>query len=163
MQLHVPQDYGSAIEVQTLMGVNKMIVSSQANRPIMGVIQDTLVGSYLMTFPNVQIKKHQFMNCIFSAGQNYVKSLPYLIKRAKPFYNNNIYNGRVLFSILLPSDFQYRIRNDACKDEPEVVIINGVLVSGTIDKKVIGRSHGSIIHRLYKEYSPERAAELETF
>jgi DNA-directed RNA polymerase II subunit RPB1 len=159
MQLHVPQDYGSAIEVQTLMGVNKMIVSSQANRPIMGIIQDTLVGSYLMTYPNVKIKKHHFMNCVLSAGEKYVKELPYLIKRAKE-YHNDIFNGRVLFSILLPDDFQYKVKNDACKEEPEVIIKNGVLISGTIDKRVIGRSHGSIIHRLYKEYSPERAAEF---
>ncbi len=160
MQAHVPQDYGTVTEVQTLMGVNKMIVSSQASRPIMGVIQDALLASYLMTYPNVQIPRHQFMDCVFSAGDSYVNKMASLFQRARVHYGNDLFNGRVLFSILLPEDFQFRKRNDACKEEPEVIIKNGILIAGTIDKQIIGRSHGSIIHRLYKEYNCDRAAEF---
>lgn len=160
MQAHVPQDYGTAIEVQTLMGVNKMIVSSQANRPIIGVIQDSLLGSYLMTFADVQVPRHQFMDCVLSAGEQYVQKMASLFKRAKKVCGDNIYTGRVLFSILFPEDFHYTCRNNASKEEPMVEIKNGILVSGVVDKKVIGRSHSSVIHRLYKEYSPETAAEF---
>jgi len=161
MQLHVPQDYETALEVQMLMGINNMIVSAQANRPIMGVIQDSLVGSYLMTYPNVSITKKNFYNCVFSAGEKYIKLLPNVLKRALEFYKpKDLFCGRVLFSCLLPSDFHYQTTNNASKTEPQVIIKNGILIKGIIDKKVIGKSHGSIIHRLYKEYSPDQCAEF---
>jgi len=159
MQMHVPQDYGSVVEVDMLMGVNKMIVSSQSNKPIMGIIQDALISCYLMTHPNIPVKRHHFMDCVFSAGENYVNDLSDLTKRAKKYYSD-IYNGRVLFSILLPADFQYNNKNNACKEEPEVIIENGILIKGTVDSKIIGSAHSSIVHRLYKEYSPERASEF---
>ena len=41
-----------------------------------------------------------------------------------------------------------------------VVITNGVLISGTIDKKTIGKSHYAIHHRLFKEYSKEEASKF---
>lgn len=160
MQAHIPQDYGTVTEVQLLMGVNKMIVSSQANRPIMGIIQDALLGAYLLTYPNVQVDRHQFMDCILSAGELYVQKMASVFQRAKKHYGNDLFNGRVLFSILLPEDLQFRKYNDACKEEPEVIIENGILIAGTVDKQIIGRSHGSIIHRLYKEYNCDRAAEF---
>nr|QBK87621.1 MAG: DNA-directed RNA polymerase subunit alpha [Marseillevirus LCMAC201] len=158
--MHVPQDHGTVAEVQHLMGVNKMIVSSQANRPIMGIIQDALLGSYLLTYPNTQIQRHQFMDCVFSAGNTYVNKMASLFKRAKVHYGNDLFNGRVLFSVLFPEDFQFRKRNNACKTEPEVIIKNGILIAGTIDKQIVGRSHGSVVHRLYKEYNCDRAAEF---
>jgi len=161
MQLHVPQDYGAVVEAELLMGVNKMIVSSQSNRPIMGVIQDSLISCYLMTFPDVQVERRKFMDCVYAAGDKYVDILPDLLSRAKKHYDTDkLYNGRVLFSILLPSDFHYRNKNNASKEEPELIIEHGVLISGIVDKKIIGTSHSSIIHRLYKEYSPERASEF---
>ena len=161
MQLHVPQDYGAAVEVQMLMGVNKMIVSSQASKPIMGVIQDALLGSFLLTKPGVQVPKHQFMDCLFSAGERYVSGMKNLFQRASKWYKGEkLWNGRVLFSALFPEDFYYRSKNGACKEEPEVVIEGGILVSGTVDSKVIGSATGSVVHRLYKEYGCERASEF---
>lgn len=159
MQMHVPQDYASVVETEMLMGVTKMIVASQSNRPIMGVIQDALVGCYLMSYPNVNVPRHQFMDCVFSAGEKYVSALPNLFSRASKYYSN-LFNGRVLFSVLLPADFHYSVNNGISKEEPIVNIKDGILLSGIIDKKVIGKTHGSIIHRLYKEYSPEHAAEF---
>lgn len=178
MQLHVPQDYGTAVEVQTLMSVNKQIVSAQASKPIMGIVQDSLVASYLMTHPDVSITKSQFMDCVFSAGEEYVKKLPGLIKRALSvtydednkaigvkkgdIVYKSPYNGRVLYSILFPENFQYVVKNNASKTEPVVIIKNGILISGIIDKKIIGKSHGCIHHRLFKEKSPDEAAKFLT-
>ena len=53
--------------------------------------------------------------------------------------------GRVLFSLILPEDFSYRKNN--------VVIINGLLVSGTLTASVIGPKRSSIIHFLGTEYA----------
>lgn len=160
MQAHIPQDYGAVTEVQMLMGVNKMIVSPQASRPIMGVIQDSLLGVYLLTHPDVQIPRHQFMDCVFSAGEKYVEKLPSLFQRAREFYGDDLFNGRVLFSILLPENLQFEKVNNAYKEEPKIIIKNGILIKGVVEKAIVGSAHSSIIHRLYKEYNDERSAEF---
>ena len=163
MQLHIPQDYGTALEVQLLMGVNNHIISSQASSPIMGIIQDSLLGSYLLTQPTTIIPKQWFMNCVFSTGDKYIARLPSLFARAKAQYGTNVFNGRVLFSVLFPEDFQYKIpKQPGDQSGAEVVVKNGILISGVIDKGAIGRSHGTITQRLYKEYSPADASEFLT-
>lgn len=34
------------------------------------------------------------------------------------------------------------------------------MISGVVDKRIIGRDHGSIFHRLFKEYDCDRSAEM---
>ena len=161
MQAHILQDYATITETKELMSITKMIVSSQSNKPIMGIVQDGLLGGYLLTFKSKILTKKQFMNCVASAGKTYIKTLPDVFKRALQFYpKDKLYSGRVLFSVILPRDFQYTCKNDTDPKEPIVRIQNGILTHGIINTKVIGRSHNSIIHRLYKDYSPEKAQEF---
>lgn len=159
MQAHIPQDYGSVIEIQELMGVNNLIMSSQSNKPMMGIIQDCLLGTYLLTHPDVILPKHHFMNCLLSGGQKYLDKFDSKFNYASHFYNNP-YNGRVLFSFLLPDNFNYQYTNNASKTDPTIIIKNGILINGIIDKKIIGRTHNSIIHRLFKEYNPKIASDF---
>lgn len=44
MNMHVPQSFETRAEVLELMMVPKCIVSPQANRPVMGIVQDSLLG-----------------------------------------------------------------------------------------------------------------------
>lgn len=163
MQFHLPQDPGTIAETKEIMSITKMIVSSQANKPIIGIIQDCLIGSYLLTQKDVLLSKKLFMNCLYAAGKEYVKKLPSVLKRALNYYSKDkLFNGRVLFSCLLPKDFHYTCKNEKSKDEPKVIIKDGILVEGVIDKKIIGRSYYSINHLLYKEYSPEKSRQFLT-
>ena len=73
---------------------------------------------------------------------------------------HTIYSGHALFSLLLPRDFYYECTNEANDDEPTVKIYKGVMYAGTLDKKIIGASATSIIQALYKNYSPQHAANF---
>lgn len=149
IQLHCPTDSTTDHEVRNIMGVNNNIVSAQASSPIMGVFQDGLIGAKLMTECN-DISKAQFMDCIYAAGRDYVKSFLSLKKRVGE--GTHLFTGKNLFSVLLPEDFHYS-RNG-------VVIEKGILLEGTIDKKSIGKSYYAIHHRLFKEYSKETASKF---
>jgi len=71
-----------------------------------------------------------------------------------------LYTGHNLISILLPDDFEYEIQNNASPDGKPVSIIRGVLLSGTLDKKAMGSSSGSLIHHLSKDYNNQRAIQF---
>lgn len=71
-----------------------------------------------------------------------------------------MYNGRTLFSFLLPNDFEYTYKNDMSPDGKPVFITRGVMISGTLNKAVMGSSTGSISHMLFLRYSAKRACEF---
>lgn len=60
MNMHVPQSFETRAEVLELMMVPKCIVSPQANRPVMGIVQDTLLGCRKITKRDTFIEK---VNC----------------------------------------------------------------------------------------------------
>lgn len=44
MNLHLPQSLETKAEIQELAMVPRMIVTPQSNRPVMGIVQDTLTA-----------------------------------------------------------------------------------------------------------------------
>lgn len=57
MNMHVPQSFETRAEVLELMMVPKCIVSPQSNRPVMGIVQDTLLGCRKITKRDTFISK----------------------------------------------------------------------------------------------------------
>ncbi|KAH0971041.1 hypothetical protein GBA52_023197 [Prunus armeniaca] len=57
MNMHVPQSFETRAEVLELMMVPKCIVSPQSNRPVMGIVQDTLLGCRKITKRDTFIEK----------------------------------------------------------------------------------------------------------
>ena len=49
MNMHVPQSYESLAEIKEIMAVPRQIISPQSNKPVMGIVQDSLLGTMFMT------------------------------------------------------------------------------------------------------------------
>ena len=49
MNMHVPQSYETTAEIKEIMAVPRQIISPQSNKPVMGIVQDSLLGSMLIT------------------------------------------------------------------------------------------------------------------
>jgi len=60
MNMHVPQSFETRAEVLELMMVPKCIVSPQSNKPVMGIVQDTLLGCRKITKRDTFIEKVVF-------------------------------------------------------------------------------------------------------
>ena len=57
MNLHLAQSLETRAEINQLAAVNRMIVTPQANRPVMGIVQDTLTAVRKMTKRDVFLEK----------------------------------------------------------------------------------------------------------
>jgi DNA-directed RNA polymerase II subunit RPB1 len=57
MNMHVPQTTETKAEIIELMMVPKCIVSPQSNRPVIGIVQDTLLGCRKITKRDTFIEK----------------------------------------------------------------------------------------------------------
>jgi len=157
MNLHVPQSEEARAEAALLMRVQDQLISPRYGGPIIGAIRDFITGAFILTQDKTFLKEEEFANLALLGG--YSKELP------EPKHHENgrkIYTGKQLFSLFLPKDFNFVITskwNKASKGEgKDVVIKNGELISGVIDKASIGAEEpDSVLHRIAKDYGNEAA------
>ena len=174
MNIHVPQSLESQAELRILSMGKSHLVSAQGSKPIIGIFQDSLLGSYRMTRKGSgMLSKMNFFDIAMKAdfpndiNKKVEKLSPdYILKRIihirkilKKFGKKTCcFNGKGLISLILPETFIYEKRNNANINEPIVKIFRGVMYEGTLDKVILGQTHNSIIQVLMKEYSNDIAS-----
>jgi len=165
MNLHVPQSEEARAEALVLMLVQEQILSPRYGGPIMGGIQDYISGAYMLTRASTKLTRGEASQLLISAG--YKGDLP------EPAITSpdEIWTGKQLASLFFPKDFNYSLKSNVCqkcptckKDECEndayVVIRDGQLLNGVIDKKAIGAGQPeSVLHRLVKDYGTDMGRE----
>ena len=57
MNLHVPQSLEARAEISELMMVPRQVVTPQSNRPVMGIVQDSLTAVRKFTKRDVMMEK----------------------------------------------------------------------------------------------------------
>ncbi len=62
MNLHLAQSLETRAEISQLAAVPRMIITPQANRPVMGIVQDTLTAVRMMTIRDTFIEKVNRLN-----------------------------------------------------------------------------------------------------
>jgi len=143
--------------------VPKMIVSPQANKPVMAIVQDTLLGCRLITKRDTFIKKDVFMNIIMWLEDWDGKMPKPAILKPEP-----LWTGKQVFSMMLPKVNLLRTSawaRDAddmnfSVDDTGVRIEQGELLTGTLCKKTMGSGGGGLIHVTWEEWGPNAARGL---
>ena len=165
MSIFLAQDYDTTCEISQLATEANCFISSQASKPNLCVVQDSLIAAFLMTRDNSKITKELFYNitCVnkdwtpdFVLGK--IQHIRRVFKElGKPIV---ALNGKGLFSLMLPDDLYYTKRNNATEEEPIIRIHKGVVVEGVMNKAILGASHNSLLQIIAKEYSEERAMQF---
>jgi DNA-directed RNA polymerase subunit A' len=160
MNLHVPQSEESRAEALLLMRVQEQLISPRFGGPIIGALRDFITGAYLLTKDDTILSTQEFYN--YAMLGDYQGELPEPKIKNK---DGSFFTGKQLFSIFLPSDFNFIMTSKWSKGtkkvEKDVVIKNGELVSGVIDKASIGAEEPeSVLHRIAKDYGNEHAKKF---
>lgn len=145
MNLHIPQTEEAQVEALELAAVPKNIRSPRFSGPIVGAVRDHLSGLYLMTHDDVKIKREDFVQLI--------RAVDPAIKIPSKEYMS----GKEIFSLFLPKDFSIEHKS---KSGDMVVIKNGKLIEGNIDKAAVGAENGKIIDKIEKEYGSYAAKKF---
>ena len=158
MNLHVPQSEEARAEAILLMRVQDQLISPRYGGPIIGGLRDFITGSYLLTRDDTRLTVPEFSNLAMLGG--YAGRLPKPAEKARD--GSPLYTGKQLFSVFLPDDFNYVITSKWSKGtsgkQKDVVIKNGQLLSGVIDKSSIGAEEPeSVLHRIAKDYGNAKA------
>ena len=146
-----PQDFEVEAEADILMNVKNNIMSSEANRPIMGLVMNSISGAYLMTRSDTMIDDVLFSELIGMIVR--CTWLPTLYSRLMK-YGVHPRSGRALFSALLPENFYY--------NQKGILVMEGILIQGQLKKSHVGTSNRSIIQELWKNYGAQTTSDFFT-
>ena len=181
MNMHVPQSLETRAEVLELMMVPKCIVSPQSNKPVMGIVQDTLLGCRKIT------KRDTFITKVFSSASWLLCRLYRCLIKKNIFFSpfnqdvfmnilmwwedfdgkvpapailkpEPLWTGKQVFNLIIPKQINL-IRFSSWHSDDErgpitpgdtmVRIEKGELLTGTLCKKTLGASAGSLIHVIW--------------
>ncbi|MBP2200947.1 DNA-directed RNA polymerase subunit A' [Methanococcus voltae] len=164
MNVHVPQSEEARAEAETLMLVEKHIVSPRFGGPIIGAIHDFISGAYVLTSSN--FNKDQALSLLRSAGFKSELGEPDVLENGE-----ELYSGRSLFGTALPEGLSLEYKSKTCKKcddckkencehEGYVLIKNGKLLKGVIDKNGFGSEAGIVLNTIVKEFGSEAARKF---
>ena len=164
MNLHVPQSLPARAEAELMMLSARVVVSGQSNKPVMGIVQDSLLAVQKMTKRNIFIERDLCYNMLMWVSQwDGQIPIPAIIKPKE------LWTGKQLLSMILPKvNLKGKGNNGPPKGKPntfnmydhQVTIQEGELLEGTIDKKTLGSSMGGLIHTIWLDVGFEENARF---
>lgn len=147
MNLHMAQDPEAETELRKLAAVPYQIISPANNSPIIGIYQDSMLGSYQFTRSNISFTPKEAMTLLMM----FKRSDPSVFKKAD---GERITNFEILSQILPPMSLkmangQY---NKSKSQNDLVEIVNGEYLRGQIDKGILGGGSRGLIHRICNDF-----------
>ena len=133
MNMHMPQNVLAETELRHLAAIPYQVISPASNSPIIGIYQDSLLGSYRMTRPNINFTPREAMNLLMM--------YPHVNTEAIREKGKTLSSFDVLSQIMPPltmvykNDKKYKEGVDNFATSPNVFELkNGKLFRGQLDK-----------------------------
>jgi DNA-directed RNA polymerase II subunit RPB1 len=149
MNIFVPRNYHSMMEIKDLASISKQIINPKNNSPIVGGIMDIVIGANIMTRDDTMINENVLLN-ILPKIKNVKKELPETV-----YIDDNglkHWSGKDIMSMMIPKINYYKGGSKS-----PVKIVEGKIVSGTFDKGIVGASGNSLIHMISNDIDEHRA------
>lgn len=159
MNLHMPQDPESETELKTLAAVPYQIISPGNNAAIIGIYQDSMLGSYRFTREKIDFTQKDAMNLLMM----FDRVNPLTLKKQR---NERVSNFEILSQILPPLSLKMKNKQyDSEKEKAEssnniIEIKDGQYLRGQIDKGVLGSGTKGLIHRVCNDFGNMAASSF---
>lgn len=145
MNVFIPQNAQTMSELMDLAAVPYMILAPRDGKPIVEVVQDTMLGAFRLTKDWVRIHDKTMAN--LQMVNSYFKGkLP-----APAEHGDSFFSGKQAYSQILPPGLFVELRNKA---NEKFKIVNSEIISGSIDKPVYHSISKGLLPVIYHDYSP---------
>ena len=159
MNLHMPQDPESESELKNLAAVPYQIISPANNAAIIGIYQDSMLGSYRFTREGIDFTQKDAMNLLMMFNRVNTDAL----KRNR---NDKVSNFEILSQILPPLSLKVKNKQyDGDKEQSGtsnniIEIIDGKYIRGQMDKGILGSGTKGLIHRVCNDFGNMASAQF---
>lgn len=161
MNLHMAQDPEAESELRNLAAVPYQIISPGNNAPIIGIYQDSMLGSYRFTRENISFSHKEAMNLLMM----FDRVNPLALTGGKSV-NDRITNFQVLSQILPPMSIKVKNKQfdgekeNAAESNNVVEIKDGHYLRGQMDKGILGSGTKGLIHRVCNSFGNMASAKF---
>ena len=138
MNIFVPQSIQTRHEL-LLAEVKQQLISAAKSQPSLGPVQDTVVGSYLMTMDGVVVSHRDWPDLISHTSSQKHLNIP----------KNKDLTGKELYSLIIPPGINGYWKKSGLK------IVDGTITEGVVDKKTVGAQKNGIIHKIWFKHGPD--------
>lgn len=155
----MPQDPESESELRNLAAVPYQIISPGNNAAIIGIYQDSMLGSYRFTRENIDFTPKDAMNLLMMFN----RVNPEELKKKK---NDRISNFEILSQILPPLTLKVKNKQyDGAKEKNDtsnniIEIVDGRYIRGQMDKGILGSGTKGLIHRVCNDFGNMASAQF---
>lgn len=140
MNIHVPQSLEARIELEQLSTPKQCMINTQASKPNICIVQDSLTAMYLITLhANVPIAREKFFQIIMHTVDK-----KYTIETCYKFVD--------IVNAILPPNFTYKT--------DDLYIEKSKLIYGTLTKKYLGNSKCSLIKIINFTYGVDECVKF---
>lgn len=188
MNIHFPQNEVARSEAYNLVAVNHQYLVPKDGTPLSGLIQDHVVSGVRMTLRGQFFDKSHYMQLVFqglSSVKGDIKLLPPAMIKPVELWSgkqiistliiNIVPKGKALINLVSNSkisakawergSYDWKAGGTPFKDaltmsESKIIIRNGELLTGVLDKTQFGSSAYSLIHCVYELYGGEISSKL---
>tara|TARA_B100001094_G_scaffold332740_1_gene406149 strand:+ start:156 stop:4739 length:4584 start_codon:yes stop_codon:yes gene_type:complete len=205
MNMHAPQSIKTVCELMNIASVKYQIISPRENKPIITIVQDTLLGINKLTkgetinYKSIDVDGYYFSNntniykkkkssdpittqnvetSYFTKNQvmNLISTLSTFKLSGGSLPENTttinindkdvpLWSGKDIISYIIPESINLTMKNNSYDTLPDdglnkVVIKNGKLVSGALDKGVFTKTSKGLIHTIYNDLGAERTKDF---
>jgi DNA-directed RNA polymerase beta' subunit len=161
MNAHIPQSYEAATELEQIAAVKHQIIGPREGKPSIGIVQDTLVGTYRITKDDTQFTRREYMN-LMMYNKNF-EGLPKAGASAAAAPGGERWTGHQVVSSLLPP-INMDMGNKSFDDDPsarnKVKIVEGQILNGIIDKDIFSKAGKGIVHVSYNDYGSDQTVDM---
>lgn len=178
MNLHFPQSEQARAEAYNLANTDSQYLTPTSGSPVRGLIQDHLSAGVWLTNKDTMFTREKYQELVygslratpkgngFGAGDWRIRTLPPTVWKPVPLWTGKQVVSTVLLN-LRPANVpginlvsKNKIKNEYWgegSNENEVILKNGQLLCGILDKSQYGSSKYGIVHAIHETYGPETA------
>ena len=165
MNMHLARSVETSTELREIAAVAKQMISPRLSKPLISIVQDTLVGVNRLTRPSEFFTRREFMNLLIHS-KHWDGIVPPPAK-TDPFPR---WSGQQIVSCLLPAihismgnkmwgkaDATGKKNMDTVGNDQYVIIKNGLIVQGILDGDVFDNA---LINILYNDFSADMTVDF---
>jgi DNA-directed RNA polymerase II subunit RPB1 len=145
MNMHMPQNVLSETELRHLAAIPYQIISPSSNSPIIGIYQDSMLGTYRFTRPDIEFSPREAMNMLMGFSR---------VDPTKFAGKNKITNFDILSQIMPPLTLKTKTKqyddkaDDYATSNNVLEILNGTYVRG----QMIASTVKSVLNRICNDF-----------
>ena len=153
MNAHIPQSYEATVELEEIAAVPHHIITPRHAKPMIGVYQDTLVGSYRLTQTGIEFTRREFMN-LMMWNKRFDGTMP--VARSQVDGKERWTGQQVLGALMPPVNIEmgnksYDDKKDNLSSDNFVKIVEGDITKGVVDGDIYMKPSRGIIHVAYND------------